>query len=107
MREDRQVIDVDAKIAESTTEEERIEWEKNREALKRIDFCAGWDVWIYKHGCGHYEVLQTATHGRPIPEVRAEMRRIALGQRSCSECFSRSVNPELWKNDPVKTKYPV
>ena len=88
----RQFVDVDAKIAEATTPEEKAAWEENREALKRIDFCEGWDVWVYPHRCGHWEVLQTPTYGRPISVVREEMTKEAMARKSCTRCTLARLN---------------
>ena len=40
----RVFVDVDAKIAESRTPEEKAVWESKRELLKKVDFCEGRDV---------------------------------------------------------------
>lgn len=88
----RKFVDVDAKIRESRTPEERAAWEENREALKRIDFCEGWDVWVYPHRCGHYEVLQVPTYGRPIPVVRVETAKEAMDRKSCTRCTLARLN---------------
>ena len=79
-------VDVDAKIAESHTPEEKAAWESWRERLKTMDFCEGWDVWIYPHRCGHYEVLQVPTYGRPLPVIREDTAKEAMSRRCCSFC---------------------
>lgn len=63
----RMFIDVDAKIAAARSKEEQDAWEQNRKALEETDFCDGWHVGIYKHACGHWEVLQA-----PIYKARED-----------------------------------
>ena len=82
----RVFVDVDAKIAESRTPEEKAAWESKRELLKKVDFCEGWDVWVYLHQCGHYEILQIPTYGRPISVVRAQAARDAMERKCCTRC---------------------
>jgi hypothetical protein len=85
-REGRKFIDVDEMIAKAATPEEKEAWEANRELLDKVDFVEDWYVDIYKHACGHWEVLQTPVYaGRTIEETKAEMDAESA-KRKCTSC---------------------
>ncbi len=65
-KDSRVYIDVDARIEAAATQEEKDAWESKRGDLEKhdIDFCAGWHVGIYKHACGHWEILQSPIYGK-------------------------------------------
>lgn len=99
----RMYVSVDEKIAAAASQEERDAWESWRDRLesRRLDFCAGWHVGIYKHACGHWEVLQhpifknhdgtpKTIDGRPYTAEDADqtLRGDSL-MRLCSACVCR------------------
>jgi hypothetical protein len=85
-------IDIGAKIAEATTQDEKDAWESYREKLEKFmgrcgGFNEGWDVWIYKQACGHWEVLQCpVVGGRTVKDVRDELTKESK-KRKCTRCI--------------------
>lgn len=100
----RQRIDVDAKIAAAETEEEKAAWENQRTRIGKIDFRNGWHVGIYKHACGHWEVLQSPIYvncdgspkivnGHSYTAADADRAlREESEKRKCTRCFYATQN---------------
>ena len=73
-------INVDEKIVQAKTPEERAAWEaQDREHLEKCDFVDGWYVGIFKQACGHWEVLQDPFGN--VVELIAESLK-----RKCTRC---------------------
>jgi len=96
----RRYIDIDKMIAAAKTQEEIEAWESKRADLEKygIDFCEGWHVGIYKHICGHWEILQSPIYinhdgtpaiinGKPYTAEDADKELLLVSAKSkCTRC---------------------
>lgn len=84
----RKFINVDEVIAKATTQEEKDAWEAKRELLNIISFVDDWYVNIYKHACGHWEVLQTPVYAGETEESTKVVMINESAKRKCTSCVS-------------------
>lgn len=85
-REGRKFINVDEMISKAITEEEKQAWEERREQLSKIDFVADWYVDIYKHACGHWEILQSPVYAGQTPQITKSRMVEESSKRKCTRC---------------------
>jgi len=84
----RVTINTDERVVKARTQEEKDAWEANRSLLQRVDFCEGWLVEIYKHACGHWEILQhpVSFQCSTPAEIKARLTLDATTRR-CTRCL--------------------